>query len=217
MSDPMDQIKAVIRRVDDIDMAATLIWTICEAAILAAQRSRDRDRKQKQRCPGQSRDTPGQSRDIALSGSDLDLFSPGDRIPSKQIPGDREIMSARPVALAVVKPLTQFDRLIEVFCQTWERHYGAPYFPMPADRNQFGRLLRDIGKERAETLPVCFERYLQDQEQFVAQSHRHSLKWFCASDGVNKYRVTAVVVSAKEARSLEAGRQFMGEGNGTKR
>jgi len=65
-------------------------------------------------------------------------------------------------------------------------------------------------------LPAICARYLQDLDPFVAQVQAHSLLWFCGAkgNGINKYRVRARVLTTREARGVEAGRQFVnGEGD----
>jgi hypothetical protein len=46
----------------------------------------------------------------------------------------------------------------------------------------------------------------------VAQEKRHSLDWFVRDGGFNKYRTSAPVVSAKEARTAATLARFLAEG-----
>ena len=104
--------------------------------------------------------------------------------------------------------VTPYWVALEQFCTIWGARYGVPYSPTPADKNQLGRLIRTCNAEMLAALPVAFRGYLQDLSPFVAQEMRHSLQFFCTSGGINKYRTNAPAVSAKEARSAEAIRQF---------
>lgn len=116
---------------------------------------------------------------------------------------------AQPVALS------PYVVAMRQFCRQWVSKYGADYDPLPADRNQLGRLVHDYGAEPdfLEMFTASVGRYLADNGSFVALEQRHSLRYFCTS-GWNKYKVQAIVVSAREAHGIEAGRQFVnGEGN----
>lgn len=106
-----------------------------------------------------------------------------------------------------------FFRALRQFCEIWRNKYGVNYQCTAADRNQLGRLIEQLDREGVGELPGAFYAYLGDLSPWVAQDQRHSLRYFCTSGGFNKYRVSAPVRSAKEARGIEAGRQFVnGEG-----
>lgn len=101
---------------------------------------------------------------------------------------------------------------LAAFCEAWQQHYREPYTPTRKDCGQLRLFLEDNPGALAY-LPLCFVRYLQDLDPFVAQVRCHDLTWFLTSGGFNKYRVIAPVLSAKEARGVAAGRQFVnGEG-----
>lgn len=102
---------------------------------------------------------------------------------------------------------------LRLFCEIWKAHYGVSYYPSPVDCGLLKALVTRIGEAGMAELRSVFERYLEDASPFVAQEQRHGLKWFCTSGGFNKYRVTAPVLSAKEARGVEAGRQFVNGDN----
>lgn len=116
---------------------------------------------------------------------------------------------------------TLYHRALALFCRLWEERYGRPYRPTAGDRNQLGRALGTLQREDYPDVPVAFRNYLDDLTPWVAQDHRHNLTYFCTlpGSGFNKYRVTAPVLSKREAHSHEAGRQFLnGDGkHGTER
>lgn len=108
---------------------------------------------------------------------------------------------------------TPFFKALRQFCEVWRTKYVASYEPDKADKNQLGRLVKQLTPELLADLPRAFRNYLDDFSPFVAQEQRHNLRYFCTSGGFNKYRVNAPVLSAREARGMEAGRQFVnGEG-----
>ena len=98
------------------------------------------------------------------------------------------------------------------FCEIWEERYEEKYRPTPGDCAQLATLVRRTPAAELDELPRAFEAYLDDLDPFVAQQQRHSLRYFCTSGGQNKYRTSAPVLSAREARGVEAARQFV---NGT--
>lgn len=95
------------------------------------------------------------------------------------------------------------------FVTAWGKKRGALYKPTPADKNQLGRLLQTLSREEAMDLPRAFAAYLADLSPFVAQEQGHNLAWFCTSGGRNKYLSVTPVVSAKEARTVAAGEQWL--------
>jgi uncharacterized protein YdaU (DUF1376 family) len=103
-------------------------------------------------------------------------------------------------------------RALGAFCAAWQAAYGEPYKPSASDKSQLGRLLRELGDaDMVSTLPELFARYLNDHDPFIAQKQRHSLAYFCTSgNGVNKYRVSAMALTDKEARGVMAGQQWVG-------
>lgn len=107
--------------------------------------------------------------------------------------------------------MNAFQWALVKFCEAWQAHYGYPYRPTAADRNQLGRTLRELSREDLGELPTLFARYLLDLNTFLTDK-RHPLRFFCTDGGVNKYRVEPVVMSAREARGVQAARQFVAEG-----
>jgi hypothetical protein len=152
-----------------------------------------------------------------LSG---DLFSVSDLLPESPDPSkpnpeeDLNIMEAQKAGALRGRPSNRFLVAMRQFAEVWETHYGVPYAFTPGDRNQLGRLMKDLTVIQVGELRAAFEAYLDDLAPYVAQEQRHSLRFFCTSGGFNKYRVSAPVVSRKEAMGIEAGQRFVnGEGN----
>jgi hypothetical protein len=110
------------------------------------------------------------------------------------------------------RPPRDLDVALTAFTTAWRDRYRQDYVVTDSDRSQLGRLLRSLAAEQVRALPVCFERYLADASPFVATEKRHSLAWFIRDDGVNKYRTSAPVVSAKEARTAAALGRFLDRG-----
>lgn len=82
-----------------------------------------------------------------------------------------------------------FDQVLGSFSRAWKAKYDKDYTPTPADRSQLGRLLQAMkSADEAAALPAIFDAYLRDDDAFVAEKKRHSLAWFCADGGLNKYR-----------------------------
>jgi hypothetical protein len=107
-----------------------------------------------------------------------------------------------------------FAPALRAFCEVWEAAYGLDYLPTIVDCRSLRVLVNTLPRRVMGELPAIFGRYLQDMDPFVARSMRHNLTHFCTRGGVNKYRVSAPVLSAREASGVEAGRQFVnGEGN----
>lgn len=159
-----------------------------------------------------SKPTRVQSGDLFFSGSSLDPKIRPD-LSKPDLERSENIMEAQIVAAPRGRPSNKFLDAIRQFGEAWEQHYGVPYAVGAADRNQMGRLIRDLDDAQRAELPGTFRNYLNDLSPFVAQEQRHSMRFFCTSGGFNKYRVSAPVLSAKEARGMEAGRQFInGEG-----
>lgn len=104
------------------------------------------------------------------------------------------------------KPVPPVTVVIGLFCEAWKAHYGVSYIPTP---RECGQLRLIAGRMPLDELPQILERYLGDPSPFVAQEMRHSLDFFLGKGLWNKYRVTAPVVSDREARGIEAGRQFI--------
>lgn len=102
-----------------------------------------------------------------------------------------------------------FPWALGAFCAAWGRRYGVDYAPTARDRSQLGRLLQSLSPEQTSALPACFSAYTRDEDRFLAEIQRHSLSFFCTSGGVNKYRVTAPILSAKEARTATAVERFI--------
>lgn len=113
--------------------------------------------------------------------------------------------------VAVVPKPNLFTVILGQFCAAWEAHYGKPYRPTGADRNQLGRAMNDVPPEELAEAPAIFGRYLADCTPWVAQNHRHSLCCFCtmSGGGFNKYKVETLIRSEKEARGHMAGEQWL--------
>lgn len=94
-------------------------------------------------------------------------------------------LSPRPPA----KP-NALEALVSLFATRWEKRHGAPYQATKGDRSQLSAVLRSFATatEALEVLSACFDAYLADTSPFVAGEQGHSLRWFCTSGGVNKYR-----------------------------
>jgi hypothetical protein len=133
--------------------------------------------------------------------------------PSKLTLSNSNTMSkSRGRDKVVVAPAGQpnaFTKALGQFCEIWRTRYGESYSPTPADRSQLGRLLSTLTAGALEALPKAFWRYLDDHDPYVAQSHGHSLCFFCSSGGFNKYRVEPLIMSSKEARGHAAGEQWL--------
>ena len=108
------------------------------------------------------------------------------------------------------EPQNLFEQMLGAFCALWQARYGQRYKSTPADKAQFGRLLKDLDPEQAKELPARWKRYLLDEDQFVAQKMRHSLVHFCTQGGFNKYGVEVLVMSGREATAAAAERQWIG-------
>jgi hypothetical protein len=81
----------------------------------------------------------------------------------------------------------------------WEKLYGVARVPDPSDRVVMGRLISRLPRERFDSLGETFARYFADGDQFVAEKHRHSLRYFASCDGLNKYSVTVISVAPSQA------------------
>lgn len=75
----------------------------------------------------------------------------------------------------------EFERLLQVFSQRWERSYRRPYPASAADRAQLGRFMREHGNYIATFASMC-DRYLSDRQQFlISRSSGHTLRWLVTS------------------------------------
>lgn len=101
---------------------------------------------------------------------------------------------------AVARPRSPnaFESTLAELAAAWSAQYGTAYKPTPADRSQLGRLLRSLAPEEAAELPALYRSYLADNDPFIAEKHRHSISYFCASGGVNKYRTTPRVAGTSQ-------------------
>jgi hypothetical protein len=115
---------------------------------------------------------------------------------------------------ALARSPPELEAILAAFKAAWRRRYRAEYLESNDERSDLGRLLRRLPPDRIATLPACFERYLADEDTFVAQAKRHSLAWFFKEHGENKYLVEAKVLSPKEARGKTAAAQWLGGRNG---
>lgn len=213
----LSQIRTVVERVGVTDTTVEIIADLTENAVRAEQREQERVKKRRQRVipprppPRQgtlahlSRDIPTSPGTVISDPIRSDLLRSG----SGDLSGVLEAKSGEIENTMSGRPLTAFELAMQQFGAIWERRYGVPYEPTPADRNQLGRLLRGLKREALARLPDAFEAYLQDVSPFVCQEQRHNLRWFVTSGGFNKYRVVAPVLSSKEARAVAAGDQWL--------
>ncbi len=95
------------------------------------------------------------------------------------------------------------------FCETWKRRYGVSYEITGQDRGLLKSAVTEFSAEALAALPDCFERYMADEDPFVAQTHRHALWWFFRCGGVNKYRTRTPILSTKEAKGVAATRDWL--------
>lgn len=205
----MDELKkkivTVIERVGATDMAAEIIIDLVKSGL-----GRLGGRPPKNGLVTRSKPvTNGNHKPV--SGNSGDLFSDPSSSPEPSKQTDLKVNGSG-AALAVVPPYppaqNAFGKALAQFCEIWRTRYGVYYEPTSADRNQLGRLLKGLSLERLQELPRAFRAYLGDLSPFVAQEQRHSLRFFCTSGGMNKYRASAPVLSEKEARSQAAGEQW---------
>lgn len=101
----------------------------------------------------------------------------------------------------------EFTRLLQVFCDRWQRSNKRPYPVVPADRNQLGRFMQTNGHYIESFAAIC-DRYLSDRSQFlITRSGNHRLAWLLTS-GLALYggtpRETAEQYSARLRREHEA-------------
>lgn len=110
------------------------------------------------------------------------------------------------------------SRLVAQFGKMWSAKYEAPYFPTPADKSQLGRLLQSLLPEAVGLLPRAWGNYLADNDQWIAQTRRHSLMEFC-NQGISKYLTQAPVTTRRETATARAGQQWldMAEGKNGRR
>ncbi len=147
---------------------------------------------------------------VSGSALDLDLFSEiPDQISSQQSECISKEMEENP-------PQGGFRPALAAFCSAWKARYGVSYIPSPAELNQLGIAVKRVPKN--EDFNAIFAAYLGDLSPFVAQDMRHSLLHFCTKGGFNKYRTSAPILSAREARGVAAGRRFINgeDSNGRK-
>lgn len=140
------------------------------------------------------------------SSSDLDLFSDlgSDQISSKQIRKNYNTMSRSPPRYGP-GCLAALAR----FCELWKGRYGKSYRPMGRDIGRLDTLVAGLEPEDLADLPLAFANFLKDLSPWVAQAHRHSLFCFCESDGFNKYRTVAPILTKREAMTVAAGEQWL--------
>lgn len=106
----------------------------------------------------------------------------------------------------------EFTRLLQVFCDRWQRSNKRPYPVVPADRSQLGRFMQTNG-HYIEGFSAMVDRYVGDRRQFtIDRSGNHQLAWLLTK-GLAMYggtpRETAEQYSARllrehEARKVEA-------------
>lgn len=99
-----------------------------------------------------------------------------------------------------------FERLLRVFCERWQRSNKRPYPVTPADRSQLGKFMQRNGHYIATFAEIC-DRYLSDRRQFtIDRSGNHRLAWLVTS-GLALYggtpRETAEQYSARVRREHE--------------
>jgi hypothetical protein len=170
------------------------------------------------------RTNPGQSADGAQdkpTQSSQDKTSPD---KTRQDQGDPEKTArafarppAPPPAVKASKPPkvpapdgNLFQQVLDAFGDAWRaKYHGETYDPGPVDRKQLGYSLRTWSPEVIQRLPEVFATYMRDRDPWVEQTQRHSLAFFCTSGGVNKYRTRVAQLSAKEAKGVAAGDQWL--------
>lgn len=147
---------------------------------------------------------------VAHTQTRQDKTSPDKTSPVQTSLGTERPPRARARDPVDPKPPNVFKAALAAFCAEWEAHYGETYHPSKAEKSQLGTMLNGLPAELVPQLPAMFRRYLRDPDPFITQAQRHSLLWFCTKgNGVNKYRTTAVVMTAKEAAGVEAGDQWL--------
>lgn len=101
-----------------------------------------------------------------------------------------------------------FARLCRAFNEAWESVYGEPYQFSPKDNAQLGLLISRLrgSPQVIESLPEMFRAYVRDPDKFAAETHRHSLAWFCSDNWVNKAltRARTQGLSQREIRGAVA-------------
>lgn len=128
---------------------------------------------------------------LGASGSGSGDLFPADP-SSEKSEGDRR-SDGRAAAKAVVrvaKPNLLF-KVLEQFMAAWEAQYGAEYKPTPKDKSHLGRMLQPLTPDEVAALPEAFAIYVATPDKFAAESHRHSLAWFCSDGWLNKVRTRA--------------------------
>lgn len=209
------KILTVIERVGATDMAAEIIIDLVKRGL---GRMGGRPPNNRLSTPSKPVTNGVETPATGVSSDPIsDPSSPESPDPSK--PDREDPVSDGQGSLALVPFPPQknvFGKALAQFCEIWRTRYGVYYEPTAADRNQLGRLLKGLSPAALEELPRAFRAYLGDLSPFVAQEMRHSLRYFCTSGGMNKYRASAPVLSAKEARGHAAGEQWEAMTNGRK-
>lgn len=113
----------------------------------------------------------------------------------------------------MAKPNLMFQAL-EWFCAAWEAQYEAEYKATPKDKSHLGRLLQTLTPSEVAFLPEAFAIYVATPDKFAAESHRHSLAWFCSDGWLNKVRTRARTEghTPKSLASKQAAMRFIAGG-----
>lgn len=118
----------------------------------------------------------------------------------------KSVTSQQSDAPARSKQGAEFVRLLQVFCDRWQRSNKRPYPVVPADRNQLGRFMQMNGHYIEGFAAIC-DRYLSDRSTFTIQkSGNHRLAWLL-TNGLAQFggtpRETAEQYSARLRREHE--------------
>jgi uncharacterized protein YdaU (DUF1376 family) len=175
-----------------------------------AREHAQRAANQRWRPNGAERDAgalPGQSRSTAGA-------APG-QCPPTPTPSPSSSAEASPPPKPASKrkrpPDDRSAPALVAFGDAWEGRYGQPYKPTFADRRELGNLLKGLEPDESALLPACFEAYVRDADKWLSETQRHSLAWFCAKGGFNKYRTRAGTegLSERDLRGETAKREFL--------
>lgn len=125
--------------------------------------------------------------------------------------GSGKNQAGKPPAPGAENP---FTGLVAIWQRLWLEIRGARYDVTGPDRANFGRLLKTLPRDSLDELPELFERYISDDDPFVAKQG-WSLSYFCTSGGVNKYRANGVPIAVLPERSrqtISAATRFLERG-----
>ena len=144
--------------------------------------------------------TPGNTGSTGALYSDSGIFPVrSDSNPKASLSPERERARSNQGA--------DFNGLLAMFCQRWERSNRRPYPVTAADRNQLGRFMRNNGNYIEGFAAMC-DRYLSDRAAFlISKSGNHRLAWL-VTNGLAQFggvpRETVEQYSARLRREHEA-------------